>query len=127
VKLKRLERAWKWFWLRFFYRVVRLTLPRPAPVRWDRDPCRVLFLRPDRIGDSIVTTGIFRAIARGAPNVTIDVVCSPRNLPALRADPHLRTLHVFDRRQWRRIPAFVRSVRSCRYDAGSTAWSRRRP
>ena len=43
---------------------------------------RVLFLRPDRIGDMIVTTGVLRAIG-SAPAVALDVLASPENAAVL--------------------------------------------
>ena len=41
-------------------------LPRPSPLDFGpgRPPVRVLYLRYDRIGDMILSTGLLRAIAR---------------------------------------------------------------
>jgi ADP-heptose:LPS heptosyltransferase len=47
----------------------------------------VLFLRHDRIGDMIVSTGALRAIAAAHPNLALDVLASPGNAPVLRGLP----------------------------------------
>jgi len=115
--LKKLELAWKAIWLAVVCAVVRLIGGSSAPVAWRSDRARVLFLRPDRIGDAIVSTGVFREIVMAAPNITFDVLCSPRNVDVLAGDPHIDSLHVFDRRRWRSYPAVIRKLRACRYDA----------
>ncbi len=114
--LKKLERAWKAVWLAVFCQIVRITHRSTPEPEWGRDSCRVLFLRPDRIGDAIVSTGIFREIVERAPNVTLDVLGSPRNEAILRMEPRLSTIHVFDRRRWSDYPRIVRELRARRYD-----------
>lgn len=114
--LKKLELAWKAVWLAVFCQIVRLTHRSAPEPEWGRDPCRILFLRPDRIGDAIVSTGIFREIVERSPNVTLDVLGSPRNEAILRMEPRLSTVHVFDRRRWSDYPRIVRELRACRYD-----------
>lgn len=76
---------------------------------------RVLFLRPDRIGDMIVTTGVLRAIG-AAPHVELDVLASPANASVLAHEPLVRSTLVLDRRDWRRMWRTVREMRARRYD-----------
>jgi ADP-heptose:LPS heptosyltransferase len=76
---------------------------------------RVLFLRPDRIGDMIVSTGVLRAIG-SAPSVILDVLASPSNASVLAREPHVRTVHVLDRRSWRSVWSLIRVLRAERYD-----------
>jgi ADP-heptose:LPS heptosyltransferase len=78
-------------------------------------PLRVLFLRPDRIGDMIVSTGVLRAIG-GAPGVVLDVLASPANAPVLAHEPHVHDVIVLDRSQWRRVWRSIRSMRAKDYD-----------
>lgn len=79
-------------------------------------PQRVLFLRPDRIGDMIVSTGVIRAIG-SAPGIELDVLASPANAPVLDREPHVSQIHVLDRRRWSSIWPLVRTLRARRYDA----------
>ena len=44
---------------------------------WRARPHRVLFLRHDRIGDMILSTGILRVIATSHPTIRLDVLASP--------------------------------------------------
>jgi ADP-heptose:LPS heptosyltransferase len=78
-------------------------------------PRRVLFLRPDRIGDMIVSTGVLRAIG-SAPGVELDVLASPANAPVVSREPHVRTVHVLDRSRWRTLWPLIRTLRARRYD-----------
>lgn len=84
---------------------------------WRARSYRVLFLRHDRIGDMILTTGVLRAIAESHPTVALDVLASPSNVRVLRHETFLNELVVFDRHApgtWLRA---FRELRSRRYDA----------
>ena len=48
---------------------------------WRDRTYRVLFLRHDRIGDMICSTGILRAIAQSHPTIRLDVLASKTNAP----------------------------------------------
>ena len=114
--LKRLEVAWRTLWIRVLTRLMR----RPATAErpdWSARPYRVLFLRHDRIGDMILSTGLLREIARSHPTIKLDVLASPSNAPVLRGDPHIGTVVVFDRAKPARYLATLRRLRSVRYDA----------
>ena len=77
------ERAWRRLWLGILRGLLRLAGPR-APLDWRSKPCRILFLRPDRLGDAILTTGVLRALTQASPNIRVDVLASPRNAVILR-------------------------------------------
>lgn len=114
--LKRLEVAWRNFWIRVLTRLMRRA-PAPEQPEWGARPHRVLFLRHDRIGDMILSTGLLEAIARSHPTIKLDVLASPSNAPVLRADPHVDRVVVFDRTKPRGYLAALRQLRSARYDA----------
>ncbi|MFN5581298.1 glycosyltransferase family 9 protein [Gemmatimonas sp.] len=101
---------------------VRDRLPRGA-----RRPGkqRVLFLRPDRIGDMIVTTGVLRAIGT-APEVELDVLASPANAPVLRAEPAVREVLVLDRKRKGGLKDAITAMRRRHYDVWWTACPQRR-
>jgi ADP-heptose:LPS heptosyltransferase len=112
--LKGIERAWRRFWIADITALLRaMAAPRRGAFR----PRRVLFLRHDRIGDMIVSTGLIRAIARSHPAVTVDVLASPANAPVLRGDPHVARVVPFDRRRPSGFAALARRLRAARYDA----------
>jgi ADP-heptose:LPS heptosyltransferase len=101
-------------YLRLRDRIARLADRRPAS-RTPGTPQRVLFLRPDRIGDMIVSTGVLRAIG-SAPSVELDVLASPDNAPVLVREPNVRAVLVLDRRRWRAVWSLIRTMRARRYD-----------
>ena len=101
-------------------------------------PHRVLFLRPDRVGDMILTTGLLRGIAESAPTITLDVLASALNAPVLggsrrgRQDPRprggthgptpglgrrRRTWHTLVRREQRGLPLARRRTSGRRLQA----------
>ena len=90
-------------------------LPQPSPLDFaaGAEPVRVLYLRYDRIGDMILSTGLLRAIARSHPNVVVDVLASPENAPVLLGNPYVRSVLVADSTY---LGAFNR-IRRERYDA----------
>ena len=82
------------------------------PQRWRR----VLFLRHDRIGDMILSTGVIHAIARSSPTLRVDVLASPINAPVLEHDTVAHAI-IFDKRRPWNIPRLLRQLRRARYDA----------
>ena len=60
---------------------------------------RVLFLRHDRAGDMILSTGVMRAIARSHPTITLDVLASPANAALLDGADYVGDVIVFDKRR----------------------------
>ena len=90
-------------------------LPQPSPLDFSAGAprVRVLYLRYDRIGDMILSTGLLRAIARSHPNVILDVLASPENAPVLFGNPYVRCVHVADSMY---LAAFHR-IRQEHYDA----------
>ena len=84
---------------------------------WRHGSWRVLFLRADRIGDMILTTGILRAIAQAYPSLTLDVLASPLSAPVLAHEPYLNDTIVFDRRRVSGWPVSLAGLRSRGYDA----------
>ena len=84
---------------------------------WRAKPCRVLFLRHDRIGDMILSTGILRAIAQSHPTIRLDVLASKTNAPVLKYERHLNEIIAFDRKATTRYASVFRDLRRRRYDA----------
>lgn len=113
---KGLEHAWRRRWVRLLAAILARR-GRGGGGTWAPERARVLFLRPDRVGDMIVSTGIFRAIATAHQGLTLDVLASSRNARVLDAFPYVGTVHVLDRRDAGSVVRLVRRLRAARYDA----------
>ncbi len=115
MKLKRVELAWRRFWIRVLVFLMR----RPAEARpdWNARPYRVLFLRHDRAGDMILSTGVMRAIAQSHATIALDVLASPANAAILEASDFVRDVIVFDKRRTSSYLATIIRLRRARYDA----------
>lgn len=115
MQLKRLERWWRTLWIRTLVRLMRRRGgSRPA---WDARPHRVLFLRHDRAGDMILSTGVMRSIARSHPTIALDVLASPANATIVRTADFINNVVVFDKRTLKSYLATIRTLRRARYDA----------
>jgi ADP-heptose:LPS heptosyltransferase len=116
MRLKRLELWWRRRWIRLLVRLMRRPAAGEHP-NWAARPHRILFLRHDRAGDMIVSTGVMRAIADSHPTIILDVLASPANAAILDAAPYVHEVIVFDRKKLSRyIPTCLR-LRRARYDA----------
>lgn len=114
IVFKGLELAWRRLWIRMLTRVLAQRRPQGVP-EWSR--ARVLFLRHDRIGDMILSTGLLRTLQERHPGITIDVLASPANAPVLAHEPFVARAIVFRRGGIGAYPRVVRALRASRYDA----------
>lgn len=90
----------------------------PQLRRPDFSRCRKLILvRTDRLGDMLVTTPCIRALRQALPGVRLDMLASAHNAPAIRGNPYLDAVHIFDRKRPLTWPGLVRRLRAERYDA----------
>src|SRR5262252_9838451 len=96
MRLRRLELWWRRLWIKGLVRLMRRA---PESPRWGERPHRVLFLRHDRAGDMVLSTGVMRAIARSHPTITLDVLASPANADILAASDYVNAVIVFDKRR----------------------------
>ena len=114
--LKRIEQGWRRAWIAAIVRILRSRSDRTVP-DWSTGRHRVLFLRHDRIGDMIVTSGVLRAIARSHPTIDLDVLASPANAPIVRTAPWVHQVVVFDKKRLAGYLRTLRALRRARYDA----------
>src|ERR1043165_3195903 len=84
---------------------------------WSSKPHRVLFLRHDRAGDMILSTGVMRAIARSHPTIVMDVLASPANAAILDAADYVHDVIVFDKKRLGRYLSTLVRLRRANYDA----------
>jgi ADP-heptose:LPS heptosyltransferase len=108
------ERAWRRSWMRAIG-----ALSAGAPVAqapdWDARPWSVLYARSQGIGDVILATGVFRAIAQSHSTIALDVLTARKAAPVLENNPHVRRVLVTDRRL-HDSAAVASEVRRSRYD-----------
>src|SRR3954470_2122413 len=97
MRLKRLELWWRRVWIRLLVGAMRR--PRNSRPDWASRPHRVLFLRHDRAGDMILSTGIMRAIALSHPTISMDVLASPANAAILDVADYVHDVIVFDKKK----------------------------
>src|SRR5215472_15369149 len=114
MRLRRLELWWRRLWIKGLVRVMRRA---PESPKWREQPHRVLFLRHDRAGDMVLSTGLLRAIARSHPTITLDVLASPLNAPIIEGADYVGTTIIFDKRALRSYIPVARRLRDARYDA----------
>ena len=113
--LRSLEASGHSVWLRG---LVRGFAPRGGPLPdWDAQPRRILFIRYDRVGDMVLSTGILRAIAAAHPRFSIDVLTTPANADVLAHVPFVDELILHERRRKRDYPRLIGRLRARRYDA----------
>ena len=103
-----------------FVRAIAAAVRNPGPLQtpdWSACARRVLVLRPEGVGDLILTTGLLRAIRERHPSIALDVLTVPNNAPVLEGNPHVRRVHLADPAarlaHFRWLPA----LRAERYDA----------
>jgi ADP-heptose:LPS heptosyltransferase len=116
MRLKRLELWWRALWIRILVRLMRRPSPADARPAWGSRPFRVLFLRHDRAGDMVVSTGVMRGIARSHATITLDVLASPANATIIDAADYVHEIVVFDKKKLADyLPTLLR-LRRARYD-----------
>src|SRR5579884_4286366 len=117
MRLKDIELWWRRLWIRLLVRVMRRRGEAGARPDWSARPYRVLFLRHDRAGDMILSTGVMRAIARSHPTITMDVLASPANASILDAADYVGDVIVFDKKKIASYAPTALALRAKHYDA----------
>lgn len=106
-KLKPLEHKFK----SFFFGLCQglLKKGRPGLDRLDGSKChRVLFLRPEKIGDMVISFPVFDALKEKYPHIRISLLGSPTNYALIKDDPRFEKVFLYrknlgDFRTMRRI------------------------
>jgi ADP-heptose:LPS heptosyltransferase len=83
---------------------------------WDLRPFRLLFIRYDKLGDMIMCSGVLREIVRAHPTITVDVLTTPANAPALENLPFIREVIRHERGKGGSDLALARRWRAHPYD-----------
>jgi ADP-heptose:LPS heptosyltransferase len=113
--IRRIEPALRARWLRFALATMAGD-GGPLP-EWSAQPHNLLFIRYDKLGDMIMCSGILREIARAHPSITIDVLTTPPNAPALENLSFVRDVILHERGKKPGLLALARRLKQGRYDA----------
>ena len=71
---------------------------RVVPSDFDFRRAKLLCLRQNQIGDTLISTPIFAALKSHYPNLTLDVLLDKRNATTLDTNPHIRTRFVLNQK-----------------------------
>ncbi|UCD18391.1 MAG: glycosyltransferase family 9 protein, partial [Candidatus Zixiibacteriota bacterium] len=99
-RLKPLERAIKTLFLRAFCLLVKKSTHRAGPLDGRRIR-KILFIRPEKIGDIFVSLPLFDALKRNFPELEISVLASPRNSRLIKNDPRFDKVLLYRKNFWR--------------------------
>ena len=87
-----------------------LTAPiNPAEIR------RVVFIRPEKLGDMIISLPVFYNLKKQYPHLEIFTICSPRNIAIVRENEHIAGNFLYTKNLFRDL-AMIRRVRRLRAD-----------
>ncbi|HKW12232.1 MAG TPA: glycosyltransferase family 9 protein [Gemmatimonadaceae bacterium] len=112
--LRRIEPALRARWLRL---ALRLLGGEGGPIpAWDERPYNLLFIRYDKLGDMIMCSGVLREIVRAHPSITVDVLTTPANRPALDHLPFVRDIILHERGKGPGLLSLMRRLEPRRYD-----------
>ncbi|MBK7141274.1 MAG: glycosyltransferase family 9 protein [bacterium] len=76
---------------------------------------RVLFLRPEKIGDMVISFPVFDGLMSRFPNIKISILASPRNQSIIKGDPRFEHIYLYRKNLWQDIGE-VRAIRRMRFD-----------
>ncbi|MGQ9805389.1 MAG: glycosyltransferase family 9 protein [Chlorobiales bacterium] len=71
---------------------------RVVPSDFDFHHAKLLCLRQNQIGDTLISTPIFAALKQHYPNINIDVLLDKRNATTLDTNPNIRTRFVLNQK-----------------------------
>ncbi len=77
---------------------------------------KVLFLRPEKIGDMVISFPVFDGLKRHYPHIEISIVCSPRNYAIIGNDPRFSHIYLYKKRPLKDVSEILR-IRRERFDA----------
>ncbi len=95
--LKKLEHGFK----RLVMALLSVVLRRGDSRRWPVDPRDVrsiLILRPDKLGDMIVTVPLVHILKAEFPHIRVEIVASPHNQVVVKNDPMVDEIHLYTKR-----------------------------
>ena len=93
-KLKPVEHKFKdlsFYLLRFLLKKGRKDFKPLDPTKINK----ILFLRPDKIGDMIISLPVFENLKKEYPHIKLSLCCSPRNYGIVKNDPRFDKIFLY--------------------------------
>lgn len=92
--VKKIELLFKQI-LRFPF-LVLLSKGKPSKIPADPEKVNsILILRPDKLGDMVVTIPVIHALKEKYPHIRIEVMASPHNVSIIKNDPNIDQIHLY--------------------------------
>jgi len=76
---------------------------------------KVLFLRPEKIGDMVISFPVFDGLKAHYPHVNISILSSPRNIAIIKDDPRFDKVYIYRKNIWRDLRQIM-AIRREGYD-----------
>ncbi|MEA2030186.1 MAG: glycosyltransferase family 9 protein [candidate division Zixibacteria bacterium] len=76
---------------------------------------KVLFLRPEKLGDMVISFPVFDGLKKYYPHIKISILGSPRNEAIIRGDPRFDKVYMYRKNIWRDLQQ-MKAIRREEYD-----------
>ncbi len=76
---------------------------------------KVLFLRPEKIGDLVVSLPVFDGLKSVYPHIAISLLASPRNVELIEHDPRFKRIYLYEKNIFRDLVE-LRDIRREEFD-----------
>jgi len=76
---------------------------------------KVLFLRPEKIGDMIISFPVFDGLVQRFPHIKIAILASPKNNAIIKRDPRFNKIFLYRKNLWRDVKEML-AIRREKYD-----------
>lgn len=113
-RLKPLEHKIKAFFFNLFKYFLKRKQRDFSPLDGNRLQ-KVLFLRPEKIGDMVISLPVFDGLKQRYPHLGISILASPRNKAIIDQDPRFNKIYLYRKNLWRDIREML-AIRRENYD-----------
>ncbi len=113
-KLKPIEHKFKAFFFSIFRKTLKKGKENFVPLDGTKIK-KVLFLRPEKIGDMVISFPVFDGLVKHFPNIKISILGSPKNYAIIKNDPRFEKIFLYTKNLWKDIKT-IRAMRNENYD-----------
>ncbi len=113
-KLKPIEHKIKAAFFGLFKYFLKTGMEEFKPLDGDKLK-KVLFLRPEKIGDMVISFPVFDGLKKHYPHIDISILGSPKNVALIKNDKRFERIYLYTKSAFKDISTF-RKMRSENYD-----------